>query len=254
VQTSNPFPVPFPYCLSEALARSYLRAQEAHPGTAPGARDIFAAFAESRGAPANAAAPPEAEASGADPAAVCGLLDMAELLAVMREPIAWVFTLAERRAQGDAVDLAAIVRVRDAILHRVDAFIAGAVPSEPPRIRTADLLTVASLLVGTLDSAIVRQAVHALGGGLIDALGVLWPLIPASADDAAGTRDACCGSCAHDQTAAHACCDHVAPRVTPFANPFVAPFASPFAAPFGAPHMPRSPVSPWFWPLVGFPF
>lgn len=243
MQTSNPPSVPFPYCLSEAFARAYLRAQEAHPGGAPSARDIFAAFAQSRTAEKPGSSADAGASAGADPAAVCGLLDMAELFAVMREPIAWAFTLAERRAQGDAVDLAAIARVRDAVLHRVDAIIVGAVVGEPPLIRAADLLTVASLLVGTLDPAIVRQAVQTLGGSLIDALGVLFPY--SAADDADGTPDACCTSGAHAPGAPHACCDHITLRVAPFGSPF---------APFGAQHMPRPPVPPWYWPLVGFPF
>jgi hypothetical protein len=257
VQTSNPFSVPFPYCLSEALARAYARAQEANPGAAPNPGDIFAAFAQGHTPPGNPAAPADAGAvDSVDPGAV-GLLDRAELLAVMRAPIAWVFTLAERRAQGDQVDLAAIERVRDAILHRVDAIIVGAVASEPPRIRAADLLTVASLLVGTLDPAIVRHAVQTLGGGLIDALGslgTLWPLVPSVADDAAGAPGPYPETCASDAGATHACCDHVAPHAAPFASPYGVPLGVPYGALFGGPHMPRPPVPPWYWPHVGFPF
>ena len=204
MQTSNPFSVPFPYYLSEALARAYARAQEANPGAAPSPSDIFAAFARGHTPPGSPAAPAAAGASdSADPSATCGRVDRAELLAVMREPIAWVFTLAERGAQGDQIDLAAIDRVRGAILHRVDAIISGAVASEPPRIRTADLLTLAGLLVGTLDPALVRHAVQALSGGFIEAIGALWPLV-VDGGRRRGRARLCPGSCASEPGATRA--------------------------------------------------
>jgi hypothetical protein len=255
VQTSNPFSVPFPFSLSDALARAYVRAQEAHPGTAPSARDIFAAFAQGHPPQGHTGAPAEAGAGdGTDPGAICGLLDVAELLAVMREPIAWVFTLAERRAQGDAVDLATIARVRDAVLHRVDAISVGIVAGEPPRIRAADLLTVAGLLVGTLDPSIVRHAVQTLGAGMVEAFGALWPLVPSLAGDAEDAPGACCGSCpgsgAPDPGIRHVHCDHITPRIAPWANPY----ATPFGVALGGPHTPRPPAPPWYWPLLGYPF
>jgi hypothetical protein len=231
VQTSNLSSVPFPYCLSEVLARAYARAQEANPGAAPSAGDIFATFARGHTPQGSPTAPAEAVASdGADRGARSGLVDRAELLAVMREPIAWVFTLAERGTQSDPIDLAAIERVRDAILHRVDAIIAGAVASEPPRIRAADLLTVASLLVGTLDLAIVRHAVQALG-------------------DAAGAPEACPGSRASEPSATHVHYDYI-PRT---GAPFASPYGWPYGVPFGGPHVPRPPVPPWYWAHLGFP-
>jgi len=254
VQTSNPFSVPFPYCLSEALARAYARAHEANPGAAPSPSDIFAAFARGHTPPGSPAAPADAGASAsADPSATCGRVDRAELLAVMREPIAWVFTLADRGAQGDQIDLAAIDRVRGAILHRVDAIISGAVASEPPRIRTADLLTLAGLLVGTLDPALVRHAVQALSGGFIEAIGALWPLVPSTADDAEGASESCPGSCASEPGATHVHYDYVPRTAAPFASPYGWPLGVHGVA-FGGPHMPRPPAPPWYWPHVGFPF
>jgi len=184
VQNSNPFPnlssVPFPFCLNEALARAYLRARESGAGAAPSTSDIFAAFAHAHdpGQPSGSTA-----AAGDEPAAVGGLVDIAELASVMREPIAWVFTLAERRAEGDPVDLATIDRVRDAALHRVDGIIAGAAPADAPRIRATDLLTVASLLVGTLDPALVQRAAQIVVGGITDALSALVPLAPTIAGE-----------------------------------------------------------------------
>lgn len=252
---SNPSSVPFPYCLSEVLARAYARAQEANPGAAPHPDDIFAAFARGHMPPASPAAPAEAEATdGVDPGATCGLLDRAELLGVMREPIAWVFTLAVRRAQGDPVDLAAIERVRDAILHRVDAIIAGAVASEPPRIRAADLLTVAGLLVGTLDPAIVRHALQALGGGVVEALGALWQFLPSTTGDAADPIEPYPGSCASEPSATHVHYDYVPRTAAPFTSHCGRPLGVPFGMQFGGLHVPRPSVPPWYWPHLGFPF
>ncbi|TMQ14574.1 MAG: hypothetical protein E6J90_26730 [Deltaproteobacteria bacterium] len=256
MQTSNPFSVPFPYCLSETLARAYARAHEASPNTAPSAGDIFAAFAHGHAPPGTHPADPATAGASddTDPGAARGLLDRGELLAVMREPIAWMFTLAERRAEGDRVDGEAIERVRDAILYRVDAIIAGAVASEPPRIRAADLLTVASLLVGTLDPAIVRHAVQTLGGGVIEALGALWPLIPSIAGDAADAPGSCPESCASEPGATHVHYGYVPRTAASFASPYGWPLGVAYGAPFGGPHMPRSPVPPWYWPHVGIPF
>lgn len=254
MQNSNPSPnpssVPFPYCLSESLARAYLRARETTAGAAPTAADIFAVFA--RG--------PEPESSGDsapdddDPDAVAGQVDIAELLGVMREPIAWVFTLAERRADGDPVDLAAIQRVRDAALHRVDAIIAGAAPADPPRIRPADVLTVAGLLVGALDPAIVQRAAQIAGAGITDALGALLPLAPLIASELVRTP----GSAPSAGVAPHApgpvspawLYDYL-PRA---AVPFASAYAGPIGTPFTTPHLPRAVVPPWYWPHSLFAF
>jgi hypothetical protein len=246
VHTLNSSSVPFPYCLHDALARAYAHAQEVHAGAAPSVRDIIAAFAHGH-APVPPGAPARGGANdGGAPASVGGLLEMPELFAVMREPIAWVFTLAERRAQGDVVDLEAIERMRDAVLHRIDAIVAGAVASEPPRIRAADLLTVAGLLVDSLNPAIVRRAVQMLSAGLVEALGVLWPLISPPVDDTEPALDGCCGSCGPDSGATHVDYHHCALRATPFAIRC--------AMPFSAPCIPRPPAPPWCWPFVNFPF
>jgi hypothetical protein len=251
VQTSNSFSVPFPYCLTEAFSRAYVRAQEANPGAAPHPRDILGALARGHMPPGSPTASAGTAASdGAAPCAAGGLLDRAELLAVMREPIVWVFTLAERRTHGDRVDLAAIERVRDAILHRVDSIIAGAVASEAPRIRSADLLTVAGLLVETLDPAIVRHAIQALGGGVIEALGALWPFIPSMTGDAADTS----ASCASEPSATHVHYDYVPRTPTAFTSHHGWPLGVPYGVPTGGLHPAHPPVPPWYWPHIGFPF
>jgi hypothetical protein len=224
VQNSNPFPnlssVPFPYCLNEALARAYVRAREASAGTAPSASDIFAAFAHAHDPEQRSGT---SAVDGDEPAAVGGLVDIPELLGVMREPIAWVFTLAERRAEGDAVDLAAIDRVRDAALHRVDAIIAGAAPADAPRIRATDLLTVASLLVGTLDPAIVQRATQIVGGGITDALSALLPLAPTIASEFMSTPHACSPPHARGPVVPPWYGDYVAHAAVPFAGVYLGP-------------------------------
>lgn len=240
MQNSNPSPnlssVPFPYCLNEALARAYVQAREAGAGTAPSASDIFAAFARAHDPeqPSGATA-----VDGDDPGAVAGHVDIAELLGVLREPIAWVFTLAERRAEGDPVDLAAIERVRDAALHRVDAIIAGAAPADAPRIRATDVLTVASLLVGTLDPAIVQRAAQIVGGGITEALSALLPFAPTIASEFASTPPACSAPHAHG------------PVVPPWYGDYLAhagvPFAGPYAGALGGVHVLRAVVPPWPW-------
>ena len=251
MQNSTPFPnplsVPFPYCLSEPLSRAYARAREASAEGAPTARDIFAAYARAT-EEANARADVGA-GDDADPADTAGQLDITELLGVMREPIAWVFTLAERRAQGDPVDLAAIGRVRDAALHRVDTIIAGSAPIDPPRIRAADVLTVATLLVGTLEPSFVRRAAQMLGDGIIEALAAVLPLAPMMKDIASAPGPGA-EPRARDSAASSWYCDYV-PRA---AVPFAGPYPGALGVPLAVPHIPRSFVPPWYWPPAGFPF
>jgi hypothetical protein len=168
---------------------------------------------------------------------------------VMREPIAWVFTLAERRAHGDPVDLAAIQRVRDAALHRVDTIIAGSAPVDPPRIRAADVLTVATLLVGTLEPSFVHRAAQMLGDGIIEALAAVLPFAPMMKDGVSppgpgaepGMRDSAAPSWY---------CDYIS-RV---AAPFAGPYAGALGVPLAVPHIRRSLVPPWYWPPAGFPY
>jgi hypothetical protein len=253
VQNSNPFPnlssVPFPYCLHDSLARAYVRARESSAGTAPTASDIFAAFAHAHEPeqPSGATAVDSDEAT-----AVAGLVDIAELLSVMREPIAWVFTLAERRAEGDPVDLAAIDRVRDAALHRVDAIIADTAPADAPRIRATDVLTVASLLVGTLDPAIIARAAQIVGGGITDTLSALLPLVPTIASEFVSTPHACGGAHTRPPVGPPWYAEYLAHVATPFADGYSGPLGGSYPGPLGgAPglraHVLRAVVPPWPW-------
>ena len=89
-----------------------------------------------------------------------------------------MFTLAERRANADLVDIAAIHRVRDAVLHRVNAVIVGTPRAEPPRIRSADLWTVAGLLIDTLDPSLVERVLRGVGSSIADVLVAGLPFDP----------------------------------------------------------------------------
>lgn len=240
MQNSNPFPnlssVPFPYCLNEALARAYVHARDASAGAAPSASDIFAAFA--RG-PVQEEPSGDTALDGDDPGAVAGQVDIAELVGVMREPIAWAFTLAERRADDDLVDLAAVQRVREAALYRVDAIITGAEPSDAPRIRATDLFTVASLLVGTVDPAIVQRAAHSIRGAITEALSALLPLAPTIASEFANTP--------HAWSAPHARGPVVPPWHGDHFTHAAVPFAGAYPGRLGGAHVVRAVVPPWPW-------
>ena len=249
MQNSNPFPnlssVPFPYCVNEAVARAYARARDALAGTAPSARDILAALAQAHALdPEQASGDTEIDAD--NPAAVAGAVDIAELLGVLREPIAWVFSVAERRAEGDPVDLAAIQRVSDGAMYRVDAIITGADPSEAPRIRATDVITVASLLVGTLDPAIIQRATQIIGGGITAAVSAVLPLAPAIASELASTPRA--------WEAPNAGGPVVPPWYGGHTAHAAVPFTASYPAPFGDPRVERAvvPLWPWLHSLFAF--
>lgn len=178
MQNSTPSrnPVSAPSLLQTLLEHAFLGARSASPGAAPTGGDI----------------PGPDPALGADPAVgdfdsdatdtadmdAVGRLELAELLGVLRDPIEWVFTLAERRAQGDPIDIAAIHRVRDAVLHRVNAVIVGGPRAEPPRIRSADLWTVANLLIDTIDPSLVERVLRGVGTSITDVFVAGLPFDP----------------------------------------------------------------------------
>jgi hypothetical protein len=188
VQHSNPsqhpFPVPFPFCLDDTLARAYARARDARAGGVPTAGDIFAAY--------SARADEHADERTPDPRTVIERIDVGELLRVFREPIEWVLTRAERRAQADPVDVAAIHRVRDAVRVRVASAVSDtsavsgtsaptATAMDGSRIRATDLMIVASALVGTIDPAFAKRAALSVGEGLADAIATMLQLDPSLA-------------------------------------------------------------------------
>lgn len=174
MQNSNPSPNPlsYPSLLQQLLERTLFGARPASAGPAPTPGDIHGAGAD----PAADDTGIDVDAAGddtGDPGDMAGRLELGELLGVMRDPIEWVFTLAERRAHADPVDIAAIHRLRDAVLHRIDAIIVGAESAESPRIRSADLLTVGGFLFDALDPSLLQRAVQGARTGLADALNAM---------------------------------------------------------------------------------
>lgn len=111
-----------------------------------------------------AAAPPvTGSESAADEPTVELPIDGADLLRVIREPIEWMLALAARLAGDDPVDLAAIARLRAALLARL---------AGQPACRKTDVLIVFGLLVGALDpSAVVRAVSDTIGDGFAAVLG-----------------------------------------------------------------------------------
>lgn len=177
MQNLNPShnPVSYPSLLQQLLERTLFGARPASAGAAPMPADIPGADAARANDPADDHTGIGVEAAGdvGDPGDAAGRLDLAELLGVMRDPIEWVFTLAERRAKADPVDVAAIHRVRDAVLHRINAIIVGAPSAESPRIRSTDLLTVGGFLFDALDPSLVQRALGSVRTGLADALNAM---------------------------------------------------------------------------------
>ncbi len=176
MQNSTPSrnPVSSPSLLQTLLEHTFLGARSASPGAAPTGDDIPGADA----APAATVGDIESDATDTPDMNGGGRLELAELLGVLRDPIEWVFTLAERRAQSDPVDIAAIHRVRDAVLHRVNAIILGVSSAESPRIRTADLWTISSLLIDTIDPDLVQRVLRGVGTRIADVLAAGLPFDP----------------------------------------------------------------------------
>ncbi len=184
MQNSTPSrnPVSSPSLLQTLLEHTFLGARSASPGAAPTGDDIPGADA----APAATVGDIESDATDTPDMNGGGRLELAELLGVLRDPIEWVFTLAERRAQGDPITIAAIHRVRDAVLHRVNAVIIGTPDAEPPRMRAADLWTVGELLIDALDPSIVARLLRGVGTSLAEVLAAGLPLASSLVFDSAG--------------------------------------------------------------------
>jgi hypothetical protein len=189
-----------------------------------------------------------------------GRLELAELLGVLRDPIEWVFTLAERRAQGDPVDIAATHRVRDAVLHRVNAIIVGAPWAEPPRIRPADLWTVSGLLIDTLDPSLVQGVMRGVGTRIADVLAAGLQFEPSLVAHLGRAAAAFTGPDGPPPVAPSWYAGAVpAQPVAPFrygaATPYVVgPHGVPCPGAFAAPHPLRPAVPPWCCPHAPFSF
>ena len=140
--SQNDFPQPF---IDQAFARAMERLTGERRSADP---DPVAAGHE-----------PHADERTADERTVEQPLNGAALLRVVREPVEWLLTLAHRLAADDAVDIAAVDRVRAAFHARLAGRAIG--------VRTTDLLVVFGLLVGALDPSVVLRAVsETLGDGL----------------------------------------------------------------------------------------
>jgi hypothetical protein len=168
VQNSNPSRNSFSSSLLQALMERTLFSVRPAPGGASTPDDIAGANPAPGDNPTNDdAGDTDAYIGDTDDAA--GRLELAELLGVLRDPIAWVFTLAERHAHGDPIDIAAIHRVHKAVLHRVNSIIGDVPPDdESARIRSADLVTVGSHLIGMLDPSLVQRVMQSVGTRIVD--------------------------------------------------------------------------------------
>lgn len=188
--TSFPFSSSLAFWLDEARARGRVRAAAAC-------------------APAPEVAPGPSPEPAPHPAPV--RVGLAELLGVLHGPVEWVFSLAERAAIGDGVDIAAIHRVRDAVRLRMAAAAAadatGVAAMDCPRIRPADLLTVSGLLLGTIDPSIMQHLAMRTGERAADLLATVFQLDPGvvacfASPAVASAAHACGGhtACAHAST------------------------------------------------------
>jgi hypothetical protein len=256
VQNSNPSRNSFSSSLLQELLDRTLFGARPAPGSAPTPGAISHANAAPGDDPAdNDTGDVDADIGVPDDAA--GRLELAELLAVLRDPIAWVFTLAERHAHGDPIDIAAIHRVHKSVLHRLNSIIGDVPPDdESARIRSADLVTVGSHLIGTLDPSLVQRVMQSVGTRIADVFTAglqvdpslylgraaapfpgpdVPPTVPPSWHLGAlpARPIAPCG------------CGASMPRLS-------VPYGGHYPTPFAGPHALRSVVPPWCW--HSFPF
>jgi hypothetical protein len=254
VHNSNPSPNPsgpFPSFLHDLLERALLGVRQASAGSAPTVPDNCA---DTPRGGEHAGTHDTDTAKATDDV---GRLELAELLGVLREPIEWVFTLAERHAHDDPVDIAAIHRVRDAVRNRVNAIMVGAPSVGTLRIRPADLLTVTSLLVAAVDPNLVQRAVRGVGNSIADALIVMLQFDPSLVADLEGEP----GTVAEQPHAPRSVASswYIGPIPTcAAARSWYAPPTPPMAmrcsGPFMGPPISRPITPPWFRPHFRFAF
>jgi hypothetical protein len=259
VQNSNPSrnPIPSPSLLQTLLEHTFLGARPS-ANAAPTSGDIPHADAARSADLADVDTDVDTDAT--DTGESVGRLELAELLGVLRDPIEWVFTLAERRALGDPVDIAATHRVRDAVLHRVNAIIVGAPWAEPPRIRPADLWTVSGLLIDTLDPSLVQGVMRGVGTRIADVLAAGLQFEPSLVAHLGRAAAAFTGPDGPPPVAPSWYAGAVpAQPVAPFrygaATPYVVgPHGVPCPGAFAAPHLLRPAVPPWCCPHAPLSF
>ena len=185
----NSSPLPPSLSLDEVLARAYQRAVRRMREGDHGMGSLFAALtgephdrnARPRGATApNVAAEPHDGDAPADrrdrPAGGAGVM-LDALLPVFRKPIEWAIARAEQHAQGVPVDLAALDRVRLAYQSRLASIgSSGVLGQARPNLRPTDVLTVAGLLIGSIDSGFAQRVSVGMRDGLLDAIAELTAL------------------------------------------------------------------------------
>jgi hypothetical protein len=165
-----------------ALARAYERARDRVLAGDPLAAELFSVltsctdeFPDEKTMPCG---PAVSDAVGAPGLGVRVTLD--ELLPVCREPIEWVLARAERQAQGNPADLAALARVRAAYQSRLTWIgTGGALGQATPNLRPTDLLTVAGLFASSIDPTFAQRASAGLRDSFHNALTAVIPLVQA---------------------------------------------------------------------------
>lgn len=193
MQNSHPHlpSTPTPLSLDDALARAYERAVQRMRSGGLGLAELLAACVTRGDEHPDEKIGPRGTVSPTDPAEprddggpvdrgdpnTSGRATLDELLSVFREPIAWVLGRAERHAQGDPVDLAALDRVGAAFHSRLAWIHSDGVLGEArPRFRAADLLTVAGLIAGSFDPIFAARSSGGLRETFLDALAHVIPL------------------------------------------------------------------------------
>ena len=96
------------------------------------------------------------------------LVNGAQLLSAVHEPVEWLLDLAGRLAGDDPVDAAAVARVHKAFCARLRG--------QPAHLRPSDLFIVLGLLLSALDPRVAARAVaDTVGDGIAAVLGTESP-------------------------------------------------------------------------------
>lgn len=97
------------------------------------------------------------------------LVNGAQLLGAVREPVEWLLNLARRLAGDDPVDAAAVARVHAAFCARLRG--------QPAHLRPSDLFIVLGMLLSALDPRVAARAVaDTVGDGVAAVLGTESPV------------------------------------------------------------------------------
>lgn len=135
----------FDRAFSRAMTRVGIKPQmDPELGHEPGANGEDALFL-----------PEDSDEENAEPLLVNG----AQLLSTVREPVEWLLDLAGRLAGDDPVDAAAVARVHKAFCARLRG--------QPAHLRPSDLFIVLGLLLSALDPRVAARAVaDTVGDGI----------------------------------------------------------------------------------------